>query len=64
MRTSETIDRQDFEDALSYAIQGAVVSDTGLSDEVEAALDQVRRAAPNPPQNLIDAASAAFDASR
>lgn len=50
----------DFEAALDYAIRGAVVSDTGLSGEVLDALDVVARAAPNPPQRLIDAAWDAY----
>ena len=50
----------DFKRALSYANEGAVVSDTGLSENVEAALDKVRDAAPNPPKRLIDAAIDAY----
>jgi len=50
----------DFENALRYALRGAVVSDTGLSGEVLDALDVVARAAPNPPQGLIDAAREAY----
>jgi hypothetical protein len=51
---------EDFQNALDYAAQGAVVSDTGLSENVEAALDKVRDAAPNPPAELIAAAREAY----
>ncbi len=55
MRTSGPLGTSaDFDLALGYAKQGAVVSDTGLSAAVEAALDAVRAAAPNPPKRLID----------
>jgi hypothetical protein len=50
----------DFEAALSYAKQGAIVSCTGLADEVLEALDTVARAAPDPPKRLIDAAIDAY----
>jgi hypothetical protein len=46
----------DFEMALEYAKQGAIVSDTGLADEVLATLDRVAQAAPDPPKRLVDAA--------
>jgi hypothetical protein len=55
MRTSGPLGTPaDFERALDYAKQGAIASCTGLSVEVEAALDAVRAAAPNPPKQLID----------
>ena len=49
---------------LEYAVQGATVSDTGLADEVLEALDAVARAAPDPPQELLDAARETFLRSR
>jgi hypothetical protein len=52
--------RADFEMALEYAKQGAVVSDTGLSGAVKDALDKVRDAAPNPLKRLIDAVMNAY----
>jgi hypothetical protein len=54
----------DFEMALGYAKQGGIVSDTGLADEVLEALDTVARAAPDPPQELLDAARETFLRSR
>jgi hypothetical protein len=50
----------DFERALAYAKQGAIVSDTGLEPEVLEALDAVARAAPTPPKRIIDAAMDAY----
>jgi hypothetical protein len=65
MRTSGPLGiLQDFQAALDYAVQGAVVSDTGLPQSVEDALDKVRDASPNPPQALIDAARETFLRSR
>jgi hypothetical protein len=49
---------------LEYAVQGATVSDTGLADEVLEALDAVATAAPDPPQELLDAARETFLRSR
>jgi hypothetical protein len=50
--------------ALDFAEQGAVVSCTGLEPEVLEALDTVARAAPDPPQELLDAARETFLQSR
>jgi hypothetical protein len=50
--------------ALSYAKQGAIVSDTGLADGALEALDAVARAAPDPPTQLLDAARETFLRSR
>lgn len=63
MRTSQPPDQEDLETALDYAIAGAVVTDSGMPTGVEAALEKVRLAAPNPPQYLIDAARRAFQQS-
>lgn len=63
MRESGGPTQADFDAALEAAEKGILISDTALSDDVEEALEAVRRAAPNPPQNLIDAARAKFDAS-
>jgi hypothetical protein len=51
---------QDFERALEYAKQGATVSDTGPEPEVLEALVMVATAAPNPPEQLVDAAMDAY----
>jgi hypothetical protein len=50
----------EFEHYLEGATQGIVYSCTGLDDEVERAIDAVRHARPNPPQELIDAAREAY----
>jgi hypothetical protein len=54
----------DFERALEYAKLGAIVSDSGLEPEVLEALDKLASAAPDPPQELIDAARERFLRSR
>lgn len=60
MRESGGPTAEDFEEALDYAVQGAVVTDTGLSEEVEAALDAIRRIAPDRDPKLVQAARDAF----
>ena len=63
MRTSDPADWEDFEAALEAAEQGILVSDTGLSDEVQKALDAIRAIAPNRDPKLVQAARDAFEAS-
>jgi hypothetical protein len=55
---------EDFQNALDFAVQGAIVSGTGLPQAVEDALDAVAGSAPNPPRWLIDAAWDAYERQR
>ena len=61
MRTSDPADWEDFEAALEAAEQGLLVSDTGLSDEVQDAMDAIRAIAPNRDPKLVQAARDAFE---
>jgi len=61
VRTSDPADWEDFEAALEAAEQGLLVSDTGLSDEVQDAMDAIRAIAPNRDPKLVQAARDAFE---
>ena len=54
------VTQDEFDAALTDASLGFIVSDTGLPDDVERALDAVRAAAPDPPADLLKAARDAF----
>jgi len=50
----------EFRHVLKLATEGVQISDTGLPQPVEDALDTVRAAAPNASQELLDAATETF----
>ena len=60
----EPMTAEEFVDALAAARRGETLTDQGTTDEVQAALDAVAEAAPNPPARLIEAARAAFAATQ
>lgn len=57
----DSLTREDFEELIDLARSGVLQSDTGTTDRMDSALYAVAVAAPNPPQELIDAARRAFD---